>query len=880
MSYLAGRIRGILALALLLGAPQFALGANCGTEGGRPCTILERIPSCNQNLVESSGKCVHPGCGRSGDRACVVTERIPSCDQGLVETGGHCLPQGACGAEGARACMLVERIPSCNANLVESGGKCVHPACGRKGDRACVITQRIPSCDQGLVESAGKCETAPDCAKADEPSGITADVPLPALPPSQPAPYAGKLMVGAGVSDITGPAAEVNMMGYADVSQATGGIFTRLQSRAFVIANPATGKRVVFVSVEVGQLFSSIKQGVLKRLAQRFGKLYDDRNVQIAATHTHSGPGGYSFYTLYNISTWGFIPQNYDAIVNGVTNSIVQAHERLKPATLSFNAGDIDRITTRNRSLDAFYLDPECNEDAERAGKCISINPEMTLLRVQHQGGPGGVITWFSIHNNALSKQNHLISSDHLGYAAYLFERLYHSIVPFEHAGDFVAAFPAGDEGDMSPNLGKLPFTPPGFHNSDYSRTHAANEAPDDFKALVSTGTAEFESARRLFDNANGRLHDVGTEIDYRHIFVRMPGYTVGGKKLCQGAMGFSFAAGAEDGPSGMPGLKEGMVQDPKLAGEFEKSRKAMYGVAAVTAAMGFPVVGAGAAIATAAESSIDDKCQYPKPVLFPTGKWGWTTEILPFQLLRVGNVAIAGVPGEMNIQAGHRLRTRILASLQKAGVEHVIITGLANEYSGYIATPEEYDSQQYEGASTMYGRDTFNAYLQIFGQLADSMAAGRPVDAGPAQPDLAGVPKLTLQTAVVYDDKRLVEKFGQVFKEPPAVVSRGTTVEAQFRSGHPKNGLRSNDTYLAVERNVNGKWVSVAWDAMPETRFTWSHDKSVDCLACSFFDARWDVPPGAAPGTYRIRHFGAWKSGLNGAICGYTGSTRTFEVK
>ena len=54
-------------------------------------------------------------------------------------------------------------------------------------------------------------------------------------------------LVGSGVYDITGPAAELGMMGYAMLDQKTTGIHTRLRSRAFVIASPCNGRRVAIV---------------------------------------------------------------------------------------------------------------------------------------------------------------------------------------------------------------------------------------------------------------------------------------------------------------------------------------------------------------------------------------------------------------------------------------------------------------------------------------------------------------------------------------------------------------------------------------------------------------------------------------------------------
>lgn len=69
-------------------------------------------------------------CGAAGKRPCSVTERIPSCDAGLAEDlRAHvCRPPAAfaCGGENGAPCKLWERVPSCNAGLHEDffAGQC------------------------------------------------------------------------------------------------------------------------------------------------------------------------------------------------------------------------------------------------------------------------------------------------------------------------------------------------------------------------------------------------------------------------------------------------------------------------------------------------------------------------------------------------------------------------------------------------------------------------------------------------------------------------------------------------------------------------------------------------------------------------------------
>lgn len=46
--------------------------------------------------------------------------------------------------------------------------------------------------------------------------------------------------------------------------------------------------------------------------------MYSESNVAIAATHTHTGPGGYFQYFLYSLAAGGFSPETFTAQVDGI----------------------------------------------------------------------------------------------------------------------------------------------------------------------------------------------------------------------------------------------------------------------------------------------------------------------------------------------------------------------------------------------------------------------------------------------------------------------------------------------------------------------------------------------------------------------------------
>ena len=74
----------------------------CGAEGQKGCVPRERmkfdpvlqipVPAvCDQDLKMVNDLCAHPACGRENEIRCGVFQRMPSCDQNLVESGGRCV---------------------------------------------------------------------------------------------------------------------------------------------------------------------------------------------------------------------------------------------------------------------------------------------------------------------------------------------------------------------------------------------------------------------------------------------------------------------------------------------------------------------------------------------------------------------------------------------------------------------------------------------------------------------------------------------------------------------------------------------------------------------------------------------------------------------
>lgn len=93
-------------------------------------------------------------------------------------------------------------------------------------------------------------------------------------------------------------------------------------------------------------------------------------------------------------------------------------------------------------------------------------------------------------------------------------------------------------------------------------------------------------------------------------------------------------------------------------------------------------------------------ECHAPKPILLDTGElmfpYPWHPSSVDTQILRIGQLAILAVPGEFTTMSGRRLREAVAAAASEMGEEmKVVIAGLSNTYTHYVATWEEYQKQR-----------------------------------------------------------------------------------------------------------------------------------------------------------------------------------------
>jgi neutral ceramidase len=642
--------------------------------------------------------------------------------------------------------------------------------------------------------------------------------------------YSDNYLIGVGKYDVTGAAAEVGMMGYADPAQKSSGIHNRQYARAYIVAQPNGGPAVVFVNVDAGALFQSVNQAVVERLRQRFGERYTEQNVVLSATHTHGAAGGQSHYALYNVTIFGFIKENFEAQVNGIVAAIAEAHANLQPGHVLVNRGELSNASI-NRSQAAYDNNPA----AERARYGSSIDPEMLVLRLRQGNRDAGMISWFAVHPVSMSKSNTLLTSDNKGRAEWRFEELARA----QGNPDFIASFAQSNHADTTPNL-NLDGTGP---------------TQDQFRNTEIIGDRQFDKALALYQGASLQLTGA---VDFRQQYndfskIRVrPQFGQGQERqTCNAALGYAFAAGTEDG-RGLEDVDEGTVETNPLLN-------------LITQVITPP-------------TQADIACHAPKPIILQQSAfkpYPWSPEVLPASILRIGQFALLAVPGEFTVMSGRRLRETVRGVL--GNDQLLVVAGLSNAYSGYVTTAEEYDKQHYEGGSTHFGRWTLAAYQQVFHDLAVALRDQQAVISTLVPRDLRN-DQSNFVTGVVYDNPPLGKRFGQLISDANAQYRIGDTAQAAFWTGHPRNNLRTEGTFLEVQRKVNGAWQVVARDNDWSTQYHWLRKDGF--WGTSQATLRWTIPAGTPPGEYRLVHYGDSKAPVTGKISAFSGASRSFTVQ
>jgi neutral ceramidase len=477
----------------------------------------------------------------------------------------------------------------------------------------------------------------------------------PATPAELP-PVEG-LLAGAAVADLTPPPG-LPKAGYSANALDGQGFRTRLRAR---VVHLRSGRRsVAIVQCDLLGGSSVVQHLVAQAIAERTDVPL--AGLMMGATHTHAGPGqflGTDFYNRFASNRSGFDPAYTDFLVRQIAGAVIEAVETRAPARMAVGRTAVWGLT-RNRSL-VPHVDNETVDDKRTAPqrKYVSINPWLHLLRVDRVTDDGGheplaATVIFSVHGTGISMKAPEYNAD---LWAYLVGELDHRIEE-AHGRRAVVGAVEGTHADVAPAI--RPGTPGPVEAERVGRGIGAEAAA-------------------LHDRLGAELtDDVQLAAGFREIDLGRDASIDGVKLPERPAVGAALVAGAHENVTPilhrLPPFRPG---SPKRWGHPNpQGEKWVLGT------------------------------RWLQPLMLPLRSF---PRILPAQVLVLGRLAVVGLPFEITVESGRRIEAAVHLALAGAGadVDFVAVSSLANEYSGYVATAEEYRHQFYEGGHTLYGPNT-----------------------------------------------------------------------------------------------------------------------------------------------------------------------------
>lgn len=508
-----------------------------------------------------------------------------------------------------------------------------------------------------------------------------------------------KYSVGLSKNEIPVPEFNIGLMGYGVPFNIAKTQATPLFSRSVVICDNE-GSFTVFCVTEIAFVSMALKDAVLKDLQTKLPeKKITHANVLLSAQHTHSAPGGFSHFPFYNFTIPGFRPKTFDAIKKTIVASIIHSFSSLKPATISHRSTQVpvDVPIAVNRSLRAFKNNPEFLMGIFNPANPIDRTMNELLIQ-DEQSNILGCINLFGVHCTSVPNTNTAIHHDNKGVAALLWEE--------KHPGS-IALFAQASAGDVSPN-----------YIYDEKTKHMRGPSQDGFSNASFNGKLQFQASVSMntHGNLSGSISALQCFKNFSH------GCTTP-------AHGLAFFKGTLDG-RGISDLGAFFVKLPcflyalylKLKGDNKKFLEQQGNKEIVLDHNRMMFLGIYYKflkfLKFIPDPTIKELALQIDRGALKTSPWVPTH--LPLQIIRIGQITILSVPGEITTMSAHRLKKEIQPLFPNSTL---LVWSYCNAYMGYITTPEEYDVQCYEGGHTIYGKNTLPYLIDCFKALAQNIS-------------------------------------------------------------------------------------------------------------------------------------------------------------
>jgi neutral ceramidase len=534
-----------------------------------------------------------------------------------------------------------------------------------------------------------------------------------------------------------------------------------LFARALAVEHLPSKQRLIYVCCDLLMISESVRAEVRSRLSDLD---LSDSALLLTATHTHSGPSGFSAYLFYAMAAPGYSRRVHDTIVDGIVASVRGAVAALRPAQLRVGSGQVpirDALAF-NRAVRSHNRNPEVTP-VDRGQRAAAVDRTMTVLRIDDLSGqPLGLVSWFGVHCTSVHRDHQVIHPDHKGEAATCLEERERA------AGNpgYVALFAQTAPGDVSPNARWHP-----------RRGFDVGPLEDDFASAALLGRMQAEHASTIAaallreppigsDAESGQAVAGAAARGPRAPFAMALRYVdffaapvapefVDGKTGLSSAppiLGWGYTAGTREGPGpfqkvhrvtstlaralrplSLAALRRAAPADPvPVDGEkalTEDAILALHGrkipfiqlyrgrenrLLGLIAAKS-PLIGlVKNPFVDYLRRAVQDSAAATEP---------WVPRYLPLQIVQLGPLVLAALPMEPTVQSGRRIAQAVARELGESA-QHVVVNGYSNAYAAYVTTPEEYAAQRYEGSATLFGQWSLPALCTAFASLARDLHA------------------------------------------------------------------------------------------------------------------------------------------------------------
>jgi neutral ceramidase len=603
------------------------------------------------------------------------------------------------------------------------------------------------------------------------------------------------VLAGVAEIDLTPPPG-LPKAGYSRHAHDGTGFRTRLRARVLHLRAGTASLALVQLDLLGGS--AVLQRGVARAIAADTDVPLE--GLFIGATHTHAGPGHYlstDFYNRFSTNRVGFDPAWAAFLVERIAQGVRSAVASRVPAKVAVGSTEVWGLT-RNRSLHPHVQNPEViDERLEPQRKFLSVNPMLHMVRADALAPDGATVPLggavvFSIHGTGVPMHATEYNAD---VWAYLVGELRHRVEQ-RHGSPVVFGAMEGTHADVAPALR------PGMAG----HVEAAR-----------VGRAIGAEAAALFERLEGDLRaDVALGVALRDVDLRT-NRTIDGVTLPRRpAVGAALIAGAHENETPI------VHRIPPFRAGTRKPWRPRH------------AHGAKWVLGT----------RWLQPIVLRLDDF---PRVVPVQVLRIGEAAVVGLPFEITVQSGRRIERAVADGLRAAGVARVIVSSVANEYFGYLATPEEYELQHYEGGHTLYGPLAQPFFAAQAARLARDLAAS----ATGVVRDVEAARSVALRVRSFLPDDR-----GAVEASTVAQVPREVLVPAAFRD--PTG--RTDAQWELVWRDVEP--AALCWheplarveacDGDPDDPAAWAPARTRDGRAVD--DQGWDL---------EVEHLGVARDGL-----------------